>query len=293
MKFLLASILALSSAYAAAVDVTQEDFVSAVRSQWGPVILMDGAFLTRFPELPEEPVWRISNATGTICTVAEGLCLTVIPGRRADRDEETIALTKLEPGAPISPYMRWDIIAVPQADGGAAYRILSRVMAKPVLALDADRHEGGQMMLWPANGSPQQLFTFPGARPAPVPLVTDALMEELNGAADAMDYRYIFAQAVRQGNLPVLQAVLRRPEVDPNQGGNQFLMEAVADGRAAIVRALLADPRVAPSPHGCNVILQHGRFNPAAQDNKALKEAQAMGAHEIAQLLRADPRVAE
>jgi hypothetical protein len=162
MNFLFASILFVSSIWGAAVDVTQDDFVAAIRSKWGPVVAID-TFLGRFPDAPAEPAWRISNATGTICTVEGNMCLTVIPGMRADWGQDTITLTQVEHPDQITPYMRWDVI--PQGDG-EHYRIRSRASASPVLGLDADSNEGGGMMMWPANLSDHQLFTFPGARPA-------------------------------------------------------------------------------------------------------------------------------
>jgi hypothetical protein len=132
------------------------------------------------------------------------------------------------------------------------------------------------------------------------------LMEELNRATTDLDYQYIFQLAVRQRDLPVLQAVLQHREVDPNQAGNQFLMEAVFNRHADMLRAFLADPRVRPIPNGVNVIygavsvrdveavrllLQDGRFDPSAEDNRALATAERMGLDEIVQMLRADPRV--
>lgn len=204
MNFLLASILFASSVFAAAVDVTQDDFVAAIRSQWGPVISLDG-FLARFPDAPADPAWRISNSTGTICTVEDNMCLTVIPGKRADWGEDTITLTKVEHPDQVTPYMRWDILAY---GDGEHYRIRSRASASPVLGLDADDKEYGGMMMWPANLRPQQLFTFPGARPAaagnaasaPLPEapVNQVQVARLESAWGRLGYKRDFSEVVRQ-----------------------------------------------------------------------------------------------
>jgi hypothetical protein len=116
----------------------------------------------------------------------------------------------------------------------------------------------------------------------------------------------VFLDAVADGDVATVRALLADPRVDPAVSNHAAIRDASADGHAGVVRALLADPRVDPAANNnfairaasfyghagmVRALLADPRVDPAANNNFAIQLASYRGHTAVVRALLADPRV--
>jgi hypothetical protein len=131
-------------------------YLSTIMSKWGAVVPgVQYAFRSAncYPRY-----WLIDPVKGTISTLKDSRCLTVVTEGRFSR---SLMLTTIENDEHISDTMRFDIIDTGfiGEDGEKKIRIRSRAM--PNLFLDAGSVQYASLKMMPGKASSQQIFTQP------------------------------------------------------------------------------------------------------------------------------------